>query len=544
VVLSHVRLPFRHPGEGLIIPEARSSPAGCTQAAAATLSTSHPYTRVALPAIPTNKDAVNTDIRAGDRSTIVLEVQLTAQELQRAIDEGVRHLARRTRIPGFRPGKAPRAILERALGIDRSDPDAPDPVYDEAREHLYERTVLEALREAGKDALELPQEPEWTSFREGEGAAYRVTITVRPEVALGDYTGYPFTPQVDEVTEAQVDAVVEQLRDQQGVLVPVEDRGAQVDDFAVISFQGRRDGQPVEGAASERFPLVIGQERMIPGFEANLLGLHEDEERTFQVTFPEDYGEAELAGQEVEFTARLRELRERRLPPLDDDFAGQVGPYADLAALRADLRARMTVSALDRARHLFADRVIEYATANATVDLPDLLVDREVEMMIDELKVRTAQQGIRFEDYLRVTEKSEEGLRGEYREAAEHRVKVLLVLGTIADREEVEVTEAEVEAEVAHLRADEAGNRAVLGYLDSERGRSYIRSQLRRSNVVEALVDRWIETHPEFANVQHQHQAASSAAPASLVDEVIAAEDEADDEELAAIEAAAEEARP
>jgi trigger factor len=484
---------------------------------------------------------VKTDIREGDRSTVVLEVQITAQELQKAIEEGVRHLARRTRIPGFRPGKAPRQILERTMGIDRSDPDSPNPIYDEAREHLYERTVLQVLEEAQRDVLELPREPEWTGFAEGEGAAYRVTVTVRPEVKLGDYADYPFRPQVDEVTDEQIDAVIEQLRDQQAVLVPVEDRGAQAEDFAVIGFEGRRDGQLVEGAAAERFPLVIGKERMIPGFEANLLGMREGDERTFSVTFPEDYGEDELAGQEVEFTARLRELRERRLPEADDDFAGLVGPYEDLAALRADLRARLTGNSLDRARHAFADRVIEYATANATVELPDLLVDREVEMMIDELKVRTAQQGIRFEDYLRVTEKTEDGLRSEYREAAAHRVKVLLVLGAVADREEVVVSDADVEAEISHLRGDEAGNRSVLEYLDSDRGRSYIRSQLRRSQVVETLVDRWIEAHPEFANVQHQHQphGHEEAPPLSLVDEVIGEPPDEDAEELAAIEAAA-----
>ena len=493
-----------------------------------------------------NKDAVKTDIREGDRSTIVLEVEITAQELQRAIDEGVRHLARRTRVPGFRPGKAPRQILERALGTDRSDPDSPNPIHDEAREHLYERTVLQALQEADRDVLELPREPEWTSFTEGEGAAYRVTLAVRPEVKLGDYTGFPFTPQVDEVTDEHVEAVIDQLRDQQAVLVPVEDRPAQVDDYAVISFEGRRGGQLVDGAQAERFPLIIGKDRMVPGFEANLIGMREDEERTFTVTFPEDYGEAEMAGQEVEFTAQLRELRERRLPDADDDFASLVGPYDDLAALRVELRSRMAVNALDRARHLFADRVIEYATANATLDLPDVLVEREVEMMIDELKVRTAQQGIRYEDYLRVTEKTEASLREEYREPAEHRVKVLLVLGNIADKEEVSISDAEVEAEIAHLRADEEGNRSVADYLDSDRGRSYIRSQLRRSAVVELIVDRWIEEHPEFAEVRHQHQPHThqqDEAP-NLIDEVIGDGGEEQDEELAAIEAAAaEEAR-
>jgi trigger factor len=448
---------------------------------------------------------VNTDIREGDQSTIVLEVQLTDKELQNAINEGVRHLARRTRIPGFRPGKAPRAMIERALGIDRSDPDAPDPVYDEAREHLYQRTVIEAVTESGKDVLELPREPEWTSFEEGVGATYVVTVPVRPEVVLGDYTEYPFEPDVQEVTDEQVDQVIEQLRDQQASLVPVEDRGAENEDFVVISFEGRRDGQPVEGAQSDRFPLVLGKERMIPGFEANLLGMKEEDERTFTVTFPEDYAEESLQGAEVEFTAKVLELRERRLPEADDDFAGLVGEYESMDALRADLRERMGINALDRARHQFVDRIIEYANGNATVMLPQILVEREIGVMIDELKVRTAEQGIAFDDYLRVTEKDEASLREEYQEGAEQRVKTLLVLGAIADKEEVTVSDEAIQAEIDRVVADPDAGDNIKEYLASDRGRNYIYSQLRRSQTVELLADRWIEAHPDFENVQHQH---------------------------------------
>ena len=468
---------------------------------------------------------MNTDIREGDHSTIVLEVHITDKELQSAINEGVRHLARRTRIPGFRPGKVPRPILERSLGIDRSDPSAPDPVYDEAREHLYQRTIVTALLESDKDVLELPPEPEWTSFEEGVGASYTVKAPVRPEVELGDYTGFPFTPEIDEVTDDQVDQVVEQLRDQQASLIPVEDRPAKEQDFVVISFEGRREGELVEGAQADRFPLIIGKERMLPGFEANLIGMNEDEERTFKVTFPEDYAEEPLRAQEVEFKVRMLELRERRLPEADDEFAGLVGAYDDMAALRADLASRMRINSLDRARHVFSDRIIEYATANATVDLPDLLVGREVEVMVDELKVRVAEQGIGYEDYLRVTEKDEAALRQEYREGAEHRVKVLLVLGAIADKEEVVVADVDVEAEIARVRADESAGDSITDYLDSDRGRDYIRSQLRRSQVVELLADRWIDAHEEYAEVQHQHQPhthdddSASDAVAGLVEE-------------------------
>jgi trigger factor len=448
---------------------------------------------------------VNTDIREGDQSTIVLEVQITDQELQSAINEGVRHLARRTRIPGFRPGKAPRAMVERAYGVDRSNPDAPDPVYDEAREHLYQRTVIQAVTESGKDVLELPREPEWTRFEEGVGATYEVTLPVRPEVELGDYSEYPFTPEIEDVTEEQVEQVIEQLRDQQASLIPVEDRGAENEDYAVISFEGRLDGEPVEGAQSDRFPLILGKERMIPGFEANLLGMKEGDERTFTVTFPEDYAEASLQGAEVEFSAKLLELRERKLPEVDDDFAGLVGDYEDMAALRADLEKRMGINALDRARHQFVDRIIEYAVANATLQLPEILVEREIGVMIDELKVRVAQQGIAFDDYLRVTEKDEAALREDNREGAEKRVKVLLVLGAIADQEGVTVSDEQIQAEVDRVEADPEATDQIKQYLDSDRGRNYIRSQLRRSQTVEMLADRWIEAHPEFEQVQHQH---------------------------------------
>jgi trigger factor len=182
-----------------------------------------------------------------------------------------------------------------------------------------------------------------------------------------------------------------------------------------------------------------------------------------------------------------------------------VGEYDTMEALRVDLRERMRVNALDRARHQFVDRIIEYANGNATVALPQVLVDREVGVMIDELKVRVAEQGIAYEDYLRVTEKDEAALREENREGAEQRVKTLLVLGAIAEKEEVVVSEEDIQAEIDRVVADPDAGDSIKDYLASDRGRSYIRSQLRRSQTVELLADRWIEAHPEFENVQHQH---------------------------------------
>jgi len=439
-----------------------------------------------------------------ERSSVVLEVEFPPERVRRSVEESVRHLARRTKIPGFRPGKVPRAMLERELGIRRDDPDAPNPLYDDAKEHLFEGSVIEAVRESDLDVLSISA-PEWVDFTEETGATYRVTLPIRPQVKLGAYSDYPFSIAIDEINDDSVDKVIEQLRDQQASLVPVEDRGAATDDYAVIRFVGRREGQPVEGAQSDRTPLILGKERFIPGFEDQLIGLREGDEKTFSLTFPDDYPEAELAGKDVEFEVGLLELREKRPPEADDDFARALGRYEDLAALRAEIRRRLERNALDRARHVFSDRIIEFAVANATLELPDLLIEREQEVMLDELRVRLAEQGIGFEDYLRATERDESQIMAENRPDAERRVKTLLVLSEIAEMEGVEVTDEELEADVARSRERYASNQRLVSYLESARGRAYTRSLLRRAKTVELLVDRWIEQHPEFENVQHLH---------------------------------------
>jgi trigger factor len=442
--------------------------------------------------------------RPAERSSVVLEVEFPADQVRRQVDASVRHLSRRTKVPGFRPGKVPRPLLERALGVRRDDPTAENPIYDDAKEHLFERSVLDAVREQELDVLSIP-EPEWVAFAEDGGASYRVTLPLRPDAKLGAYTDYPFSISIDTIDDAAVDKVIDQLRDQQASLVPVEDRGAATDDYAVIRFEGRRDGEPVEGAQSDRMPLILGRERFVPGFEEKLTGLREGETRTFTVTFPDDYQAQDLAGKPVEFEVTLLELRQKQLPEADDDFARSLGAYDDVTALRAEIQRRLERNALDRARHVFSDRVIEFAVSNATVDVPDLLIEREIEVMQDELRVRLAEQGISYEDYLRVTERDEAKVIEEFRPDAEKRVKTLLVLAAIADKENVDVSDDELEAELARSRERYADNPRLVSYLDSARGRTYTRSLLRRSKTVETLVDRWIAEHPEFSHVQHLH---------------------------------------
>ncbi len=436
---------------------------------------------------------MNVTASPAPKSSILLEVEVPAERLDRAVREATGRLSRRTRVAGFRPGKAPRAILERVLG--------PGAVLDEAVEQLVQTTYRDAIIEQGIVPL-TNADVEVVEAVEGQPLKYKATVQVRPVVTLGDYEGFGFRPEIDDVDDAKVDQVVEELRDQNATLKAVEDRGAQNDDWAVIGFRGTRDGVPFDGGSSERMPLIIGQDRLIPGFEANLVGLRPGETTEFDITFPADYAEESLAGQQAHFEVDLKELREKVLPDADEDFARRMGTYEDMAALRADVRERLRRNALDRARHQFSDKIIDYAVANATLELPDILVDQEVEVMHDELRSSLAREGIAEAAYLKAVGKTETDLHAEFRPQAEQRTKVLLVLSSIADAEGLQISDAEVEGQVELARQRYEDARTVK-YFESERGRNFIRSTLRRTKVVESLVDRWLAAHPEHPAIPH-----------------------------------------
>jgi trigger factor len=228
-----------------------------------------------------------------------------------------------------------------------------------------------------------------------------------------------------------------------------------------------------------------------------------DETREFDLTFPDgDEVTENLRGKQGHFAVTVKELREKVLPELDDDFASSFGEFADLASLRADIQTRLERNAVDRARHEFADRIIEYATANATLELPDILIDQEVEVMHDEFRASLARQGITEEAYLQATGQTDAELHAEFRPRAEQRTKVLLVLTEVAKAEGITVPDKDIQAEVVRARS-RYQDQKVVKYFESERGRDFIRSTLRRTRVVEKLVDDWLAAHPEHPPLLH-----------------------------------------
>jgi trigger factor len=318
-------------------------------------------------------------------------------------------------------------------------------------------------------------------------------------VKLGDYRGYTFEPTFEEPDEAKVEAVVTDLRDSYATLTAVTDRGAAMGDYAIIAFDGYRvdSGLAIEGASSERMPIVIGSDRLIPGFEAQLVGAKVGDATTVEVTFPADYQEAALQGVPARFDVVINDLRARVPPPLDDAFAAQVANVTDVAGLRAEILMRLKASAVDRARHEFADKIVEFAMEGATVEIPDPLIEEEIDGLVDELARSIARQGLTFEQYLGAAGKSVEEIRAEMRERGERRARTLLVLSAVAGAEGVEVPEELIDEEVERARPQTQGQRKLEAYLSSERGRRAIRASLRRSLVVERLVDEWFDAHPK-----------------------------------------------
>jgi trigger factor len=437
---------------------------------------------------------MNVTATPAPKSSVILEVEVPAERLDRAVGEAVRALSKRTRVPGFRPGKAPRGVLDAVLGQGA--------VLDEAVDRLVQSSYRDALIEQAILPL-TNADVEIVQAEEGKPLIFKATVQVRPDVTLGDYKNFNFKPEIETIDEPKVEKVIEELRDQNATLAPVEDRGARNGDYAVIKYEGTRDGTPFEGGSAERMPLIIGEDRLIPGFEDNLVGLEVGGTKGFDVTFPDDYMEESLKGQPAHFEVELRELREKILPDLDDDFARSMGDFADLAALQREIKERLERNALDRARHDFADRIIEYAVANATLELPDVLIDQEVEVMHDEFRGSLARQGITEQAYLKVTGKTDADLHSDLRPDAEKRVKVLLVLSKVAEVEGVTIEDADVDAEVARGRERYGSDQKLVRYFESERGRNFIRSSLRRSRTVEHLVDGWLAAHPEHPAIPH-----------------------------------------
>jgi trigger factor len=455
---------------------------------------------------------VTVSTRPEPGSKMVLEIEVPPDEVDRHFATAYRHVAERTKVPGFRPGKAPRHVIDRFVGRGS--------VLAEAMDHLVSDSYGAALDQTDVIPIDNPEiDLDPAALAEGQGITFTATVPVRPDVTLGAYTEYSFGLEVPEVTDEQVAQVIEELREQQATLRPVDGRGAAEGDIASVKFAGTIDGEAFDGGSADRLPLVIGEDRMIPGWEQQLVGLEVGGTKGFDITFPEDYRVEELRGKQAHFDVELLDLREKLLPEVTDDFAKSVGEVETVDGLRAEIRDAMVKRADAEARHTFGDRIIDFAVSNASVELPEVMVTNEVEIMRDELQTRLAQQRIGLDQYLAFSKQSPEELTAELREPATRRVKTLLVLSAIAEKEGIDASDAQIDAEIEEQLSRYGEDAKLREYLTSRRGRSYLRMTIRNRTLVDTLVDRALgtdassgataEPEPETAEATEQSEESS-----------------------------------
>ena len=418
-------------------------------------------------------------------SKMVLEIEVPPDEVDRHFATAYRHVAERTKVPGFRPGKAPRHVIDRFVGRGSVLAEAIDHLVSDAYDKALDQTDLIPI-----DRPEVDIDP--ANLAEGQAISFTATVPVRPDVELGAYTGYPFGLETPEITDDQVSQVIDELREQQATLRPIDERPAAAGDIGSVKFAGTIDGEPFEGGSADRLPLVIGENRMIAGWEDQLVGMAIGDTKGFDITFPDDYRVEELRGKEAHFEVELLDLREKLLPELSDELAKSVADVETVDELRAEIRDAMEKRAEAEARHTFGDRIIDFASSNATVELPEVMVANEIEIMSDELRTRLAQQRIGIEQYLAMAKQTPEELSAELREPATRRVKTLLVLSAIAEKEGVDATDEQIEAEIGEQLARYDDDAKLREYLTSRRGRSYLRMTLRNRTLVDTLIERAI----------------------------------------------------
>src|ERR687896_2344238 len=390
---------------------------------------------------------MTTNVTKLEDNKVRLDVEVPPEAVRAGVEAKVRELGRQVRVPGFRPGKAPRRVIENHLGRDY--------IYYEALQERLPTWYSEAVVETDLRPIDRPEIHFDDLLDEEEGFKFSATVAVRPEAALREYKGLEVPRGGAEVADEQVEEQLEQMRGQFATLAAVEDRPVGEGDFVIIDFRGERmAGGPLEGAEAEDYMLEVGRGELLPDFEQNLLGMKAGERKQFGVTFPPDYVEESLRGQAVLFRVHVKEIKERDLPPLDDEFAKEASEFETLEDLRAAVREQLEAAEEQRVEGEFRARVLDAVAKEADVEVPEVMVDDKVEEMLGSFERSLRAQGMEPGQYYQLAGTSAEEIKDRVRPDATDTVKKELTLVAVAKAEDIRVSEDEVMHEISHLAED------------------------------------------------------------------------------------------
>lgn len=383
---------------------------------------------------------MNVTTEKKDQHTLVLEVSATTEEVNKAFETATQRIANQVNIPGFRKGKAPRKVLESRIGIEAFQA--------EAFEVLVNKTYPKALEEQNVEPVVQP-EIEKISFEEGQPASYKATIVVKPQVELGEYKGIQVTKETPETTEAEVDEHIQGLLGRRAKMVDApEGSAAEKGDMLMIDFLGTLDGVPFEGGEGKSYPLELGSNSFIPGFEDQLIGAKVGEDKTVKVSFPEDYFSEDLKGKDAEFAVHVHSIKKKELPELNDAFAKEVGKFETVDELKADVKTRLESTATTEAERKFRADVLKKLVDAVELELPEVMIENRVTNLLAELDLNLQNRGANLDMYLQHANKTIAEVKADYEEVAKEGVKTDLVLEAVAKKENLGVSQRDLDGEL------------------------------------------------------------------------------------------------
>ena len=372
---------------------------------------------------------------------VKLNFTVEPEKFEEGIKKAYQKMVKKINIPGFRRGKAPMKVIEAHYGESVFYEDAFDAIFPE----LYQA----ALTEHNVDVVDRP-ELDVQQIGRGQELKFTVEVFVRPDVTLGEYKNLGIVKTVDEVTEDDVKAEIERARDRASRWIEVTDRAAKLDDQVNINYAGFLGEEQFQGGTAENHDLILGSGSFIPGFEDQLVGAEIGSDVDVNVTFPEQYHSEELAGKAVVFHVHVNSIREKEMPELDEDFVKEVSETANTVdEYKAEIRERLESQAENRAETAFENEVIEKVVENAEVDIPEAMIEEQIDNMLRDMEMRMMYQGMKLDDYFKYTGQTREQVREMYKPSAEERVKTQLVVAAIMKAEEIKADDAEIDAEIA-----------------------------------------------------------------------------------------------
>ena len=413
-----------------------------------------------------------------ENSQTFLTIEMEPAEVEESLEKAYHRLVEKTNVPGFRRGKAPRAMLERHIGKGS--------LMEEALNQLIPQACEDAIKEQNIEVFALPD----VEITQTEPLIFKATVPLPPKIKLGDYQSLRMTPEVVKVTDENIDAVIERMRHQQATWEPVE-RETDFNDLVVFDIESTVEGKPYITQPGAQYQLLKDYPAPLPGFAEQMVGLGRDGEKEFKLPIPEDYLDSELAGKEASFKVKVSEVKQENLPELDDEFAKGIDPkFETLAVLKEQIADNLKLRAEEKSRLDFEERVVNAATEQAEVTFPPVLTEMEIDHLLDRQLRQWQERGQGLEEYLASVNKTETEVRDELRPAATTRVSRSLVLNEISKAEKIEVSEAEIDAEVEETAKGvaEARQAEFKQMLNTPQSRDSIKQYLTRQKTVDRLV--------------------------------------------------------